>query len=377
MNLVKNIRYLRVYAVVLFILPILALIGSILFHNYLVSYNYSYQEVHNFKQTSSGNLVKYLCNEKNDYCKKLFFETHDTLDQCAPNNIIKYYESAKGKNIKELGEIYFDGDEKKVRKRINLKDLYDPKQYEKVFSDKIKKKYPQIYEVFELTENKSEDCILNSVEYKFYKIFPFFYEKIAKLKLEGIELGTSKKISPFFKGDTSISNIVKRFPINYLFKSLIYLSIIAMICYWVYYNKIFRLFDNTKKSFYFFKFGILSAIFLFLHTFFLGSTFENEILTKLRKFYIIFFILFEVLAQAFLIRKILSLKEKIKPYTKSFIIYSKLIFVILICVVTFIVLLILITYNLDSKVDYILEWNYFSVLLFYYLLSFLMWKKSN
>ena len=33
-------------------------------------------------------------------------------------------------------------------------------------------------------------------------------------------------------------------------------------------------------------------------------------------------------------------------------------------------------YDLDSKVDYILEWNYFLILLFFYLLSFFMWKKN-
>ena len=32
---------------------------------------------------------------------------------------------------------------------------------------------------------------------------------------------------------------------------------------------------------------------------------------------------------------------------------------------------------LSAKVDYILEWNYFLILLIYYLLSFLIWKKSS
>ena len=150
-----------------------------------------------------------------------------------------------------------------------------------------------------------------------------------------------------------------------------------MILYWYYFNFIFKKLTNNKKNYYFFSFGILSAIFLFFHVFFLGWTFDSEFLTKLRRSYVVFFILFEILAQAFLIRKIISFKDKIKPYVKIFIIYSKLIFVSLICLVTFVILLILIIYNLSSKVDYILEWNYFSVLLFFYLLSFLMWKKSN
>ena len=33
-------------------------------------------------------------------------------------------------------------------------------------------------------------------------------------------------------------------------------------------------------------------------------------------------------------------------------------------------------WDLDSKIDYILEWNYFLILLIFYLLSSIMWKKN-
>ena len=39
------------------------------------------------------------------------------------------------------------------------------------------------------------------------------------------------------------------------------------------------------------------------------------------------------------------------------------------------ILTILIFYNLPSNIDYILEWNYFLILLIFYFLSYLMWKK--
>ena len=135
--------------------------------------------------------------------------------------------------------------------------------------------------------------------------------------------------------------------------------------------------ENSVKNYYFCSFGILSAIFLFLHVFFLGWTFESDFLTKLRRTYVVFFILFEVLAQAFLIKKIFSIKEKIGKYLKLIIVYLKLLFVSFICITTIIILIILMIYNLESKVDYILEWNYFLVLLLFYFLSFLMWKKIN
>ena len=148
-----------------------------------------------------------------------------------------------------------------------------------------------------------------------------------------------------------------------------------MISYWIYYNRVFKIFNNSSRNFYFFNFGILSAIFLLLHVFFLGWIFENEILTKLRRTFVVFFIFFEVLAQAFLIKKIFSLKNKMKNYLYSIVVYLKLLFVLLICLATVSILIILMIYDLSSKVDYILEWNYFLVLLFFYYLSFLMWKK--
>ena len=45
-------------------------------------------------------------------------------------------------------------------------------------------------------------------------------------------------------------------------------------------------------------------------------------------------------------------------------------------VATIFIVLILIIYDLNKKFDYILEWNYFLILLFYYLFSFFMWKKE-
>ena len=164
-------------------------------------------------------------------------------------------------------------------------------------------------------------------------------------------------------------------PINHFFKPLLYMTVILMILYWVYYNNIIKNLVKSSKNFNFFTLGILSAIFLLLHVFFLGWTFESEFLTKLRRTFVVFFIFFEVLAQAFLIKKIFSIKDKMKRYLHSIIIYLKILFVLTICLGTISILIILMIYDLSSKIDYILEWNYFLVLLLFYYLSFLMWKK--
>ena len=121
----------------------------------------------------------------------------------------------------------------------------------------------------------------------------------------------------------------------------------------------------------------MSAIFLLLHVIFLGWTFENEIFRKGRRYFIVFFILFEVLAQAYLIKDIYKNKKEIKLFLNNFVVNLKLIFVLLICFSTIVLVIVLSTYNLSDKVDYIVEWNYFLVLLLFYLLSSILWKKQN
>ena len=344
---VKNsIRTLRIAALLLFITPTIGLLGSLIIHNYFVSFNFTHEFNHNFKENIPGNSIRFLCNEENNYCLEEDFDRFKSLDKCYKYQIKGVYVDESGKNI-------------------------DIKQ------ENIKNSKENIFLKLRISNIINEHCIINTNSMVFYNIFPLFYEEIYKIKNnKKTILGTNKTINPLLNGEASISNIVKRFPVKYFFKPILYLSVIFMIFYWVYYNRILKELSHTKNNYYFFTFGILSAVFLFLHVLFLGWTFESEILTKLRRALIIFFILFELLAQTFLLRKIFLIKDKINNYLNLIIVYSKLIFVLVVCFSTIIILAILIFYNLDAKIDYILEWNYFLLLLLFYFLSFLMWKRK-
>ena len=149
-----------------------------------------------------------------------------------------------------------------------------------------------------------------------------------------------------------------------------------MVFYWYYNNLIINKITNENIRSKFFIFGILSAIFLLLHVIFLGWVFESEALTKIRRSFVVFFIFFEVLAQAYLIKDIFIKKDEIFKYLNNFVVYCKLAFVFLICLTTLLIIIILSAADLDSKIDYILEWNYFLILLIFYLLSSIMWKKN-
>ena len=348
MELPNIIRKIRITSLLLFLVPTIALLGTLLSHNYLVSFNFEKDLNFKLENKKPGVYINYLCNEENDFCQKLQFEKFNSLGECYPNIVIGSYETLDGNII----------DQSNVVKLIDKKEKF--------------------YNKYEIKDEFNSKCIINSSNIKIYNLFPKFFETIYNLKNNSrTNLGTSETVNPFFYGETSISNIAKRYPIKYVFKNLLYIGIIIMIFYWIYYNKIFKIILNSNKNNLFLIFGILSAFFLLLHVFFLGWIFESEFLTKLRRTFIVFFILFEILAQAFLIRKIFLTKDQINNYINYLVIYFKLIFVISIIIVTLLILFALSLYNLDSKIDYILEWNYFLVLLFFYFLSFLMWKKIN
>ena len=363
MDVKNSIRTLRIIALLLFITPTIGLLGSLIIHNYFVSFNFTHEDNYNFKENIPGSSIKILCTEENNYCDKDgFFKKFKRLDDCYKYKIYSNFEGSTFTFLSTL-KTYITNDGKYI-------DIINPED--------IKNFKENIFYKVEISNKLNENCILNTSNMAFYNIFPLFYEAVYKIKInKKTSLGTSNVVNPLLNGETSISNIVKRFPLSYFFKPVLYLSVILMIFYWLYYNRILKNLLNSKSNYYFFTFGILSAFFLFFHVLFLGWTFENEILTKLRRSLVVFFILFELLAQTFLLRKIFLIKDKINVYLNLIIVYSKLIFILLVCSSTVIILTILIFHNLDAKIDYILEWNYFLLLLLFYFLSFLMWKKKN
>ena len=234
----------------------------------------------------------------------------------------------------------------------------------------------------EKTSSESEflnpNCIKTSSYYNIYKKIPFIFEFLTNLKKNNkYASGTPGVVYPFLYGESSISNIVKRFPINYLFKPLLYISSILMMMYWLYYQKIFNLIEKEKRINKFLIFGAASSIFLFFHVLFLGSGIENEIFTKLRRLVIVLFILCELLAQFFLAKRIYVCRTLIASYTFKPVIYLKIAFVATIILISITIIGILTVYNLPPSVDYFLEWNYFLILLLFYLLSSIMWRSIN
>lgn len=350
-----NLRILKLRRVSLFLFltPTIALVFSLLAHNFFTEFN-----LKSSNNIYEGNFpIIITCDKKNKYCaNESPFKKGSKFDQCNQYKTEQYFLVS---NNKISSEEYYN-------KFIN-KDSYDQNKLSNL----------KIESVLVETNNINNTCILNSNYLKIYNIFPSFLYFVEKIKNDKkYSPATSGKINPFINGETSISNIVKRYPIDLIFKPLLYLSSLLMILYWLRFDKVFREISNQKNFNKFTYFGIASSIFLFFHVMFLGTTIDNEIFNKIRRLVLILFILSEIIAQFLLTRSLYFSLENLKNYIIKKVLNFKILFVSITVFSSIIILIILSISNLSSKVDYILEWNYFLFLLFFYLLSAILWKKN-
>jgi hypothetical protein len=161
---------------------------------------------------------------------------------------------------------------------------------------------------------------------------------------------------------------------------LIILSSFLLFLYWKNNLNLFSELKNknilVKFSKKFFYFGIFSCMFLALHATFLGLDFDSKLFAKIRRLIIILFILFEILAQISLTKNLFKFREELKKYIHPLILRIKIIFVVIVFFTTCTAFTILAFGDPSNMFKHSLEWNYFALLLLYYLLSRLLWKKK-
>ena len=195
----------------------------------------------------------------------------------------------------------------------------------------------------------------------------------------GIRIG---KVFPYFDGGTSISRTARNFPAYLIFKPAMIFTSFLLIKYWITTKKIVKnIYNKQQKSNYFVIFGILSAIFLILHSIFLGVKFDfsNELYKDFyklfRRFIILSFIIFELIAQIILVYSLFKIKDKISIYIKYNVLKIKIILVTMLALIA-LASLPIITSSGNTQIKHALEWNFFLGIIFFYFLTFLMWKKN-
>ena len=188
-------------------------------------------------------------------------------------------------------------------------------------------------------------------------------------------IGRTNPTFPYFDGGVSISRTARTYPAYLVFKPSMIFASILLILYWIKTNKLINSFEDKKNRNNTFKtFGILSAIFLIVHSIFLGVKFDYDIYKFFRRFVLLSFIIFEIVAQSLLVYRLFKLKSLIKKYINNYVLILKIILVSILVIVAIVSLPIVVTSG-NVHFKHGLEWNYFVGVILFYLLTFLFWKR--
>ena len=189
---------------------------------------------------------------------------------------------------------------------------------------------------------------------------------------------------PYFDGGASISRTARPYPSWLVFKPAMFLTSYLLIKYWLLNRDIIKFFKsdhkNMKKIVFF---GIASAIALTIHSIFLGIKFDNDLYKLFRRVVMLSFIVFEIVAQAYLVATFWSIKEKLKDFINPVVLSLKIILVSILIIVAVITIPIISLpgddfFGIQLKfLKHALEWDYFIGVITFYLLTFFMWKKLN
>ena len=181
---------------------------------------------------------------------------------------------------------------------------------------------------------------------------------------------------PYLDGSLSISRASRCFPQTLIFKPAMLLTAVLLYYYWRNNNILVNNLKSSNINFKFKTFGILSAIFLAIHSIFLGIKFDIQIYKLMRRVILLLFIIFEIVAQGILVFHLYNLKTKIDGLINKRVLIFKIFLVGILSVVAFASLPLLVSKG-HTHFKHALEWNYFVGVIIFYLLSRFFWRRTT
>jgi len=182
---------------------------------------------------------------------------------------------------------------------------------------------------------------------------------------------------PYFDGGVSISRTVRDYPLYLIFKPAMFITSFLLIIYWHNNKKLIESINpnyiNKNKIFFF---GIASAVLLTIHSVFLGIKFEYDLYKLFRRVVMLSFIIFELIAQFYLIKFFYDHKNEIQNLINEGYLFIKKILIRLLISISIIAIPFL-PFNNFKFLKHALEWNVFLGVIIFYLLTRLMWKRIN
>ena len=189
------------------------------------------------------------------------------------------------------------------------------------------------------------------------------------------QIGRSAFSIPYLDGSLSISRASRTFPQYLIFKPAMFLTAALLFFYWKNNNLLINNLNSSNINYRFKTFGILSAIFLIIHSILLGVKFDIQIYKLFRRVVLLFFIIFEIIAQGILVYHFYKLKSKLEKLINKKILVLKIILVSILASVAILSLPILVTKG-NTHFKHALEWNYFVGVVLFYLFSRFFWKRA-
>ena len=209
-------------------------------------------------------------------------------------------------------------------------------------------------------------CLIISQNYLFFENTFFSVDMI----------GRSRFSIPYLDGSLSISRASRTFPQYLIFKPAMILTAVLLYYYWDNTNRLLNKYKSTNINYRFKTFGVLSAIFLAVHSILLGVKFDFQIYKLLRRVILLLFIIFEIIAQGILVYHFYKIKNKLVQFINKKVLILKIILVSILTTVAILSLPILL--NKDNiHFKHALEWNYFVGVILFYLFSRFFWKRTT
>ena len=190
------------------------------------------------------------------------------------------------------------------------------------------------------------------------------------------QLGRSAFSIPYLDGSLSISRASRTFPQYLIFKPAMIFTSIIVYFYWVNNNNLVNKLKTTNINYKFKTFGILSAIFLAIHSIFLGIKFDIQIYKLMRRVVLLLFIIFEIIAQGILVYHFYKIKNKLEELINKKVLMMKMILVSILATVAILSLPILLDKG-NTHFKHALEWNYFVGVILFYLFSRFFWRRTT
>ena len=190
------------------------------------------------------------------------------------------------------------------------------------------------------------------------------------------QIGRSGFSIPYIDGGLSISRASRTFPQYLIFKPAMFLTAVLLFIYWKNNNRLVNNLNSSNINYRFKTFGILSAIFLVIHSILLGVKFDIQIYKLFRRVVLLLFIIFEIIAQGILVYHFYKLKLKLEKLINKRVLILKIALVSILALVGILSLPILVTKG-NTQFKHGLEWNYFVGVILFYLFSRFFWRRTT